>query len=248
MRIVYPDAFAVIAGDTPEGEVAALRRYFREVIRLPPDPMIASPTAHHPDMLFSVIGDRLFTHDGYYGGAHEVIDRICALGGFTLTLSSMARGKAYPFDIGFNGLVFGDILLGKLSHLSPELLSHAAERGMRTVSVKQGYTACSTLALPAVGLAATSDIGIADALEGCGAAVVRLSADLGIGLPGYDHGFIGGSAGVWEDAVFFTGDPLVHDGLADLCDLLRGRGMRVVSLSAGRLTDRGGVRIFPVKA
>ncbi len=246
-EVRFPDAFAVVAGDTPTEELAALRRFFRHVIPLPADESIDGPVAHHPDMLFAVAGDCLVTHRAYYGGARAVVDEICALGGLRLVLSDMARGPVYPADIGFNALFWGDCFLGNTAHLAPEVCALSAEAGLTSVSVKQGYAACAVLAVPSVKLAATADGGLAAALGSRGADVVRLSAEAGILLPGYDCGFIGGATGVWGRTVFFSGNPAHHPALAALCRELTRRGVETVALSAGRLTDRGGVRVLALR-
>ncbi len=244
MEVQYPEAFAVVAGNTPEEEVASLRRCFPHVVFLPPDPTIAEPVAYHPDMLFAVVGDVLVTHAMYYEGAQAAVDEICALGGFTLRLSHMARGRAYPADVGFNALVYGKYLVANVKHLSLEVLALSDDEGMETIHVKQGYSACTVLAVPEVNLAATADAGAAKALAGVGVDVVGIPTDVGIALPGYDCGFIGGCTGVWGGTVFFSGDPKLHCGLAVLLNSLTERGVETVVLSKNRLTDRGGVRVF----
>lgn len=243
-------SFAVVAGDTPDGETRTLRRYFAHLILLPPDERITSPVSRHPDMNFAVIGGTLVTHAAYYRAAKKEIERICALGGFRLTLSFMERGAEYPHDIGFNALVLGGALIGNIKYLSPELVTLAAAMGMEPVSVRQGYTACSALVLPSVGeygtLVCTADGGIAKVCGQRGAEVLRIPQDTGISLPGYDCGFIGGCCGVWGNTAFFFGNPALHPELVPLCDTMKRRGMRVVPLSEGMLTDRGGIRIFNV--
>lgn len=244
-------SFAVVAGDTPDGEIRTLRRYFDYIIPLPSDERIASPVSRHPDMNFAVIGDTLVTHTSYYRTAKGEIDRICALGDFRLTLSSMERNAAYPHDIGFNALVLEGALIGNIKYLSPELVPLAASIGMEPVSVRQGYTACSALVLPSVGeygtLVCTADSGIAKACGQRGAEVLRIPQDTGISLPGYGCGFIGGCCGVWGNTAFFFGNPALHPELVPLCDTMNRRGIKVVPLSEGMLTDRGGIRIFEIK-
>ena len=245
------DAFAVVAGNAPVLAEETLCAVFSHVVRLPMDGDIASPVSFHPDMIFSVVGDVLVTHWNYYSDLRgkESIDRICSLGGFRLVLSAMDRGADYPRDVGFNGLVIPEkkVLIGKTDALSSSLLETARKMGFESVSIKQGYTACSALYVPWGNLVCTADSGIALACERSGIDVVRISCDTGIVLPGYDCGFIGGCTGVWEDAVYFFGDPLEQPGLSPLCTALRERGIDAVSLMDGILTDYGGIRIFPLR-
>lgn len=242
---MFHSHFSVIAGNTPEGEIDVLRRYFDHVILLPPDESIAAPVACHPDMNFTVIGDALVTHVSYYRTAKEEMDRICALGGFRLILSSMERGADYPRDIGFNALIFNGTIAGNIKYLSPELVTLAESMGMEAVSVKQGYTACSSAYFG--DLLCTADRGIARACEWLGAEVLLIPQNSGIALPGYEYGFIGGACGFCENTAFFYGNPGLHPVLAPLCDALERRGIEVVPLSEEKLTDRGGIRVFEVK-
>ena len=265
--------FAVLAGDTPEGEIGVLSRYVSRVVLLPPDESTAEPVSRHPDMNFAVVGNTLVTHERYYRTARAEIDEICTLGGFRLMLSTMDRGADYPRDIGFNALILNALILnapilsaltfdgpadpasvcplavvGKTGSLSPELLALAEEAGMEQISVKQGYAACSAAvfgsAVHGSALVCTADKGIAEACERLGCTVLRIPQNTGIALPGYDCGFIGGASGYWDGRAFFFGNPLLHPALAPLCTALDARGIEVVPLSEGRLTDRGGIRIF----
>ncbi len=236
-----------MAGNVPAEMADALREYFGHVVLLPADGSIAPPVSHHPDMIFAVVGDALVTHEGYYydsGG--DAIDEICSLGGFRLVLSKGERGEDYPRDVGFNALVVGNSLVGNLKSLAAEVLALATENGLKTEHVRQGYAACTTLSVPSRNLVCTADGGIGTVCERLGADVVRIPSDTGITLPGYDCGFIGGCTGVWENTVFFCGDPMVHPTLAPLCDALTARGIETVSLSDGVLTDYGGIKIFPL--
>ncbi len=245
--IFHDNAFAVLAGNAPSEIRNKVERHFRHTILLPPDESIASPVSHHPDMIFSVIGDVLVTHEMYYHEAgKEAVDEICTLGGFRLMLSKGERGADYPRDVGFNALVYGNALIGRLDALAEAVLSAAERSGMVLVNVKQGYAACSTLYIPSAKLVCTADKGIAEVCKRLGANIVRLPSDTGILLPGYDCGFIGGCAGVYGDTVFFFGNPKRHPALAPLCEALTKQGIGIVSLCGGALTDYGGLRVFPM--
>ena len=247
MQNQYNSAFAVIGGNVPTAIADRLRDFFHHVILLPADEKIDVPVSHHPDMNFAVVRDTLITDENYYlCNAKEAIDRICFLGGFKLALSKDRRSADYPHDVGFNALILGNILIGRLDALSGNILALAEECGLKPINVKQGYTACSTLSVPSKNLIFTADRGIASVCERHGADVVRIPDKTGITLSGYNCGFIGGCTGVWEDTVFFYGDPQEHPSLEPMCQVLEKRGIETVPLSADMLTDYGGIRIFPI--
>jgi len=241
-------AFAVIAGNAPREAAEALRGHFSHVILLPADQSVGEPVAHHPDMIFAVVGDVLVTSERYYSHCgRSAIDEICALGGFRLILDGGKRGAEYPLDVGFNVLVCGSTLIGRLDALSAEIASLGERLSLNMVNVRQGYAACSTLYIPSQNLICTADRGIGAVCQRFSADVVMIFPDSGIMLPGYDRGFIGGCAGVWEDVVFFYGDPRCHPALDPLCRILDEKGITMVPLLNGTLSDYGGIRIFPVR-
>jgi len=244
----YDHAFAVLAGNVPREIRENVKRYFPHTVLLPSDKSLAQPVSHHPDMIFTVIGDSLLTHERYYhGGGADAVDEICRLGGFRLVLCKGERGADYPRDVGFNALTVGNSLLGRTDALSEEVLTLAKARGMEAVHVKQGYTACSALYVPSLNLICTADKGIASACERLDAVVVPIPPHSGITLTGYDEGFIGGCTGAWEDAVFFLGNPRKHPSLMPMCESLKQNGVKIIPLSNDTLTDCGGIRIFPIE-
>lgn len=245
--VFFPEAFAVAAGDLPEEEAALLRRTFGEVVLLPPDRQIAAPVSRHPDMIFSTVGDALVLHETTYRAMRRSVDRILTLGGFRLVLTSQAREPVYPADVGLNALILPEprLMLGRADALAPELLALAERQGLRLRSVRQGYAACS--AFVAGGMVATADGGIARAVEEEGGTVLRIPAENGILLPGYGGGFLGGCGGVAQGTAFFFGDPARHPALDPFCKALLLRNIRIVPLSRKPLTDRGGLRVFPIR-
>ena len=67
----------------------------------------------------------------------------------------------------------------------------------------------------------TADSGIADAAKARGVSVLRIRPGF-IELPGYDYGFIGGTAFLFGDTLCFAGDLSTHpDGgaIADFCKM-----------------------------
>ena len=110
--------------------------------------------------------------------------------------------------------------------------------GRQIVPVKQGYAACACLKVTENAIV-TSDIGIAKAAEQRGVDVLRISAG-NIDLPGYDCGFIGGTAFLHEDTLYFAGDLWTHPDGKSIADFCISHGVKTYSLVKGmKLRDLG---------
>ena len=224
----------------PEEMRENLRKFFPEVIPLPPDGDLAGPVRCHPDMIFAVLEDRLFVSRRYFRKNADIIGRIADSGGFGIHPTDDSRSAVYPEDVAFNAAVWRDCVICRPDSTCPALLDFAVRRGYRIVPVKQGYTACSCIVTYDAVL--TSDRGIAKSLEREAIPCVLLPEG-GISLPGYGCGFPGGACGFHDNVIYFCGNA---DSLP-CADVLRCRGYRTVSLSGASVTDYGGVRIFAKK-
>ena len=237
------DFFCVISSLVPEDIRSKLAEKFR-VIPLPPDCSLPAPVAAHPDMIFSVVGDKLITHEEYYGLNGNVIDEIVSLGKFSVVLSSSKRGNVYPMDVGFNAAVSDKFIVCRTDSTAKEVLDTAESAGIEIISVRQGYAGCS--AVVAGDIVLTSDIGIHKALSLRGYRSYFAEKD-GIILPGYDTGFIGGCAGYADGVIYFCGDPLSLPCADVIRDAARESGISTVFLSDSPLTDYGGLKFYRIK-
>ena len=89
-----------------------------------------------------------------------------------------------------------------------ELLSFAEKRGLKICKTKQGYHACTTLALTK-NSAITADEGIKKALTAEGIDVTLIENG-DISLPPYEYGFIGGASFFDNNTLFTFGDVKKH--------------------------------------
>ena len=231
---------AAVSSAMPAPALTSLRECCSTVVLLPPDPLLPAPTASHADMLLFAVGGALVAHRSYYAIARQEIDTILACTGLRLVLTDCPRGDRYPLDVALNALFCGSFLFGRLNALAPEILSLADRAGIVPVPVRQGYAGCSGLAMGKTVI--TADPSLTHAASACGLDVISVP-DKEILLPGYDHGFFGGCAGVWENTVFLCGTPVsagytVFLQQAALC------GFTVRCLSSAPLYDCGGIKLF----
>ena len=219
----------------------ALLSHFDMVFVLPPDPSVAPEVADHPDMILSFVGDAIIIPRCYYYANRALITSIADAAGKRIAVSDAARSADYPHDIGMNALVTDRHLFGRLSAVSPDVLSLSSKSGLSTVDVKQGYAACSALACG--GVIVTGDPSISSAAAENGYTVIRVDTS-GIRLDGYGHGFIGGSGGIIGNTAYFLGDSSATVGTESLTDELEAYGISSVALSGSPLADFGGIKLF----
>lgn len=232
---------AVGAG-LPRRYTATAERMGCKVITLPSCPALPRPLASHADLLICHMGDRIYTFRDYYQTAAAELDHIAAAGGCSISFLEAAPGDSYPKDVPLCIRQVGRYVISN-PRTAPELCRTATAAGLIPIYTRQGYTACSALAVGDGVM--TADSGIKKAAEAAGLAVLEITQG-GILLPGYDYGFIGGTCGVCPERgeVWFAGDPLTHPNGAEITDFIEHHGYRAVPLADGPLFDCGGMFFF----
>ena len=231
---------AVIDPRMPSAARHALNKIC-EVVELPPFSALDKRVASHPDMLMFRLESMLFVCTDYYREASEAIKKIISKSGLELILTDDLLKSHYPYDVKFNVLYFKGGLVGNLAYISEEIKEAALHMNIPTASVKQGYTKCSSVALKDAVISA--DKGICDAVTTLGYDALQVSPK-GVGLNGYDCGFIGGATGVYENNVFFCGDAKKHPDYNEILNFCSARGYEIISLSDAPLYDVGTILFF----
>lgn len=146
-------------------------------------------------------------------------------------------GSKYPQTAIFNAVITDKFLIHNLSFTNQEVLKHSLH--LEKVEVKQAYTRCNLLALKNDKFI-TSDKGIEKKLLQKGLEVLFVKPR-GILLTGFEHGFFGGTCGVFEDKIFFIGS-LNHFPQGEKVKQFL-NGYEIIELYNGPLFD-GGSLIF----
>lgn len=218
----------------------SLRNCGFSVIKLPKMESLSAPIASHTDMLLFKVGKAIFASEEYFSQNPMLYAKLReALPHIDFRLTEDSQKKVYPHDAIFNGLILGNCLFCKTDSFSADARKYAEDSGIKTVPVKQGYPACTTLKL-SDNAAITADHGMAAALikEGID---VTLIENGDISLPPYSYGFIGGAGGVFEDTVYFFGDIYKHRSAEKIIEALNRLNMKACSLSDEPLADLGGI-------
>ncbi len=213
------------------------------ILKLPSCPRLPEAIRSHPDSLLFKKGNRIFTYSSYAERGLELFSDIREFHrDISLTFVAEEPGEQYPFDAQLNALAMGDRLFARRESISRAVLEYAQRIGMKIIGTRQGYPACTTLALDE-GHAVTSDRGMARIMEREGIEVL-LMGNGGISLPPYEYGFIGGSSFVYKNTVYFFGNIERHSDGERIVNFATGVGFKVVSLSKEGLCDLGGAVVL----
>jgi hypothetical protein len=143
----------------------------------------------------------------------------------------------YPASIHYNAAVSNHYLIHRLEYTDPVILENC--HTLKKIPVKQGYTRCNLLLLKDDHYI-TSDPGIHRNLERAGLEGILVSPE-GIKLPGFPNGFIGGTAGIFNDTVYFIGSLSKFPEGDSVRTFLEKLDYRIVELYEGPLLDGGGI-------
>ena len=232
--------YAIVDSRISEKMARSLEKQGFSLIRLPRSKDLGEAVCSHPDSLIFKLGSELIAPSDYCDDAAYVFSDIREYAPkYKITFASDNIGAIYPSDTKFNALLLGKRLFARLDSLSLSILEAAARRGIECINTKQGYPACSTLAL-GDNCAVTADRGMAKVLRDHGVTVYEIECG-SIELPPHEYGFIGGACGVFHGKVYFFGDHTAHPS-RDIIDgaLARG-GYEAIDLSNEKLTDLGGI-------
>ena len=219
----------LFCGNISKKQEERLLLFGYDPVRLPPFSFLDERVATHPDMLLFPMKNGILTHRAYYE-EHKAFFKSLP---FSFLLTNENIGKNYPQDVLFNALPVGSRVYGGKT-VSERILSAYSHH----VTVKQGYTRCSSCAVG--GGIVTQDTGIFNALQKDGVEALLISSGQ-IALSGYDTGFIGGaSVTLSNGTTAFFGKVEDHPDYKAIRAFAERQGAKLLSLSNEPLTDCGG--------
>lgn len=168
--------------------------------------------------------------------------RYCKIGleGPILTRDGAPLSPAYPDDAAMCAVVLDGLLIHRLDITDPGILQYCRERGFREINVRQGYARCSCLPVDGRSVI-TSDPGIYAALSKLPGLDVLKVTEGHVALPGFDRGFIGGTAGRVGGEIVFNGDLERHPDCLRIKNFIELHGLAVISFAGRALTDIGSI-------
>ena len=231
---------AILDTRTPQNIRLSLEKHGYELLFIPKNPRLDEPVSAHPDMRLFILGKKVFISQEEKDELSSVTERL-SREGYEIIPCSVSLSKKYPNDIAFNCVRVGNCLFGNLKHIVPEILQAAKDEGLSLISVKQGYTKCSTV-IVSDNAVITADCSIGKACIQNGIDVLLISsADGDILLHGYSRGFIGGASGTCGDKIYFCGDLDSHPDEKSIREFCKKHKKTAVSLGERRLVDIGSI-------
>jgi hypothetical protein len=190
--------------------------------------------ATHADMQIHYIGDSKFvcapeTFNHYRAVMPSEFDIICG---------SRMLSDRYPNDIAYNTAVLADFIICNPAYTASEIIAAHRSKGKEILSVKQGYSKCSTCIIGGNAII-TSDSGIAKKAEENDIDVLRIQQGH-IKLRRLNYGFIGGATGLLEKNVLaVNGDINTHPDSESIKHFCKKHGTELFELKDGLLEDIG---------
>lgn len=152
--------------------------------------------------------------------------------------AGLARvGTEYPATAHYNAVITDEFIFHNQKVTDQKILELSA--GKRRIDVKQGYTRCNLIFITPCH-AITSDEGIFKKLEKERVEVLFFNPKQII-LPGFDHGFFGGTCGMLNKRLFLIGNPELHPDGRKLREFCFHAEIEMISLYTGPLYDGGGL-------
>ncbi len=185
----------------------------------------------HPDIFFCRINDKLIVAPNLPVKFREELNNHS----IEFIVGEKSIGIKYPETAFYNAVVTENYLIHNLKYTDNAILE--ATGNLKKINVNQAYARCSLLPLPGNKFI-TSDRGIEKILNNEGLEILYVSPK-DILLPGFEHGFFGGTCGVFENKLLILGS-LKHfkDG-EKTRQFLDKANMEIVELYDGPLFDGG---------
>ena len=158
--------------------------------------------------------------------------------GFNVEYPSISFGNSYPNDCGLNICLFGDTVIYNKQTACKAIINHLDDK--IHIQCNQGYSKCLVCPVDDNSII-TSDKGIAKSAKSHGLNVLEI-AQGHIDLPGFQYGFIGGSAfKKSKDKLVFTGTLDQHPDKPRILDFINKRGVEAVYLTDRNIFDIGSI-------
>jgi len=208
-------------------------RHYGDLLELVSDGITYPAISGHPDIFFALCGQRLIIAPNLPAKYIRFLEKKSV----DFVTGDKPVGEVYPHTASYNAVITGKYLIHNLKLTDEEILKQALRR--RRIDVAQGYCRCNLIPLKDDRFI-TSDRGIKRILDDHD--LICLYVDpRGITLPGFKHGFIGGTAGIMQDKFFFTGSLSSFPFGKTLRVFLSDLGYEIVELNDGPPIDGGSI-------
>ncbi len=211
-------------------------KYFGQVILFETSGITYPAISSHPDIFFCIVDDKLVYAPNVPQKYIEQIEKA----GINIRTGSSSIKSGYPLSAKYNAVTTKEYLIHNKKITDDVIADFCLNK--KHLDVKQGYTRCNLLPLKSNHFI-TSDRGIEKKLLNEGLQCLFVKPE-GILLPGFAHGFFGGTCGVYEDLIFITGNLKNLSGGEKIKCFLNKFNYNIIELYDGKLFDVGSILII----
>ncbi|HAA25225.1 MAG TPA: hypothetical protein DCE11_03775 [Ruminiclostridium sp.] len=208
-----------------------------ELIEIPKCRRLNPAVSSHPDMQLAHINENILVcHPDF----PEELVNFLKKRGFEVYIGDTVLSEQYPFDIAYNVAIIGKEAFHNAKYTDPVIKKLLKRHSIRLNHVNQGYAKCSVLPVTPESVI-TADRSIAKAAMDAGYDVLLIPAQRTIQLPGFDYGFIGGTAGfIDNEKLVFAGNVEHLESRGDIVRFLKKHNISWINLSEEIIIDYGG--------
>lgn len=205
---------------------------------VPDNPYVDRRVSGHADLSVFHAGGEYLVLAPYLKGS-RFAEQFAELGA-NIIYADIEQHEKYPLDAQLNSILVGNRLIYNKKTTANEIVNILTnKRGLRSLSSRQGYAACSSCVVDENSII-TSDSGVAQMCIKDGMDVLVISPG-SIKLEGFDCGFIGGCTfKISSDKLAFTGIIDSHPDKKRILAFLESHGIKPVFLTETPAFDIGG--------
>ncbi len=206
---------------------------FGEVLFLETKGITYQAISGHPDIFFCGINGKLIVAPNLPTKLKEGLNN----NSIPFVEGKKPVGAKYPGTAFYNAVVTENYLIHNLKYTDTAIMESSGN--LKKINVSQAYTRCNLLPLPGDRFI-TSDRGIEKTLMKEGLETLFVSPK-DILLPGFEHGFLGGACGFFENKLLLLGSlDYFKDGEKTRQFLAKAK-MEIIELYLGPLVDGGSI-------
>jgi len=220
----------IINKQVPEQAIQSLHKW-GEVVIFETNGITYPQVSGHPDLFFCVGNNKLVVAPNTPDKYTEVLNQY----NVDYIFGKSCVGKHYPDSARYNAIVTGQYIIHNIKITDPVVLSTFQD--LELINIPQGYSRCSLIPLKNNRFI-TSDKGISRILTNKGFDVLYVNPE-GILLPGFNMGFIGGTAGIIDNTIFFIGSLSYYKEGEKVKKFLQKDNYKIIELYNGPLFDGG---------
>ncbi len=204
---------------------------FGEVIQLETKGITYDAISGHPDVFFCRVNEQWVVAPNLPGSYIALLEKR----NINFVLGELPVGSKYPESARYNAVSTENYLFHNFRYTDSTITMLAGNLDL--VHISQGYSRCNLLPLGNDRFI-TSDEGILRVLDNYKFDVLPVHPK-GILLPGFEHGFFGGTAGIKDDMFFIIGNLDHFNDGEKIRGYLDNAGYRIIELYDGPLFDGG---------